>query len=177
MRKPIAIPAGALALTSAPLSIEVLAQAPVAALAVPFVTEQPASEWLARVFLGAPVQNAAGERVGEIDDLVFDRSGRISTVVLGVGGFLGMGEKNVGVPFSALTYSSGQSGVRVIRIALSKEELKQAPAFKAIEKTRLDVVKDKAADIGHKTADKAVELKDQAAKKIDDMTKSAPVKQ
>ena len=128
------------------------------------------------MFLGAYVQNASGERIGDINDLVFDRSGRISTVVLGVGGLLGMGEKSVGVPFSALSYTVGKDGARVIVVALSKDDLKLAPNFTAIEKTTMDTVKDKAADLGHKTVDKAVELKDQAVKKIDDM-KSAPVKQ
>ena len=167
---------GALALMTPTLSLQALAQAPKPASAIQFVTEQPASEWLARVFLGADVQNALGERVGDINDLVFDRSGRISTVVLGVGGFLSMGEKNVGVPYSALTYGIGKDGARIITVALSKDALKLAPVFKATEKTTMDTVKDKAADIGHKTVDKAVELKDQAVKKIDDM-KSAPVKQ
>ena len=96
---------------------------------------------------------------------------------MGVGGFLGMGEKNVAVPFSALTYGVGKENARTIIVALTKDALQQAPLFKATEKTTLDTVKDKAADIGQKTVDKAVELKDQATKKIDDMRKPAPVKQ
>ncbi len=141
-----------------------------------FVTEQPSGERLARVFLGTDVQNAAGERVGDVNDLLFDASGRITTVVLGVGGFLGMGEKTVGVPFSDCTYGVDKDGARIIAIALGKDALMQAPAFHATEKTILDSVKDKAADLGHRTADKAAELKDQAARKILDMTKSIPTK-
>jgi sporulation protein YlmC with PRC-barrel domain len=169
--------ASAFALLAPLLPLQVLAQAPNPAAAVNFITEQPPSEWLARVFLGADVQNASGERVGDINDLVFDRSGRISTVVLGVGGFLGIGEKSVAIPFGALTYNTDKDGARIIVVALSKDALNLAPAFKATEKTTLDTVKDKAAVIGHKSMDKAIELKDQAAKKIDDMTKSGPVKQ
>lgn len=176
MKPNVMILVGALALMAPALSPQVLAQAANPAVAIVFTTEQPATEWLARVFIGADVQNASGENVGDIRDLMFDRTGRISTVVIGVGGFLGVGEKHVAVPFSALTYTVNKDGARVISIALSKDELKQAPAFKATEKTTMDTVKDKAADMGHKTMDKAVELKDQAAKKIDDM-KSAPVKQ
>ena len=112
------------------------------AATVQFVTEQPASEWLARVFLGAVVQNSSGETIGDVNDLVFDRSGHISTVVLGVGGFLGMGEKVVAVPYSALTFNAGKDGARIIVVPLNKESLEQAPAFKAIEKTTLDSVKD-----------------------------------
>ena len=166
MKSQISIIAGALALMTAPLSIHANAQVPKPAAAMAFVVDQPPAEWLARVFLGADVQNAAGEKIGDINDLVFDRSGRISTVVLGVGGFLGMGEKHVAVPFTALTYSSGKDGARIIVVALSKDALRLAPAFKAIEKTTMDTV-----------MDKAVEMKNQAARKIDDMTKTAPVKQ
>ena len=159
-----------------PLSLQVLAQAPKPAAAMQFVTEQPASEWLARVFLGADVQNASGERVGDINDLVFDRTGRISTVVLGVGGFLGMGEKNVGVPFSALTYTSARRRPRHRR----RPEQGRSETGAGLQGDREDHDghrKGQGGRMGHKTVDKAVELKDQAAKKIDDMTKPAPVKQ
>jgi sporulation protein YlmC with PRC-barrel domain len=144
-----------------------------ATAAIPFITTQPAAQSLARVFLGAVVKNPGGETVGDVNDLIFDSTGKISTVVLGVGGFLGMGEKNVGVPFTALTMSAGADGVRMIVVPLSKEALKAAPVFMATEKTTMDTMRDKAADLGHKTADKANELKDQAAKKIDDLTKPA----
>lgn len=170
--------AGAMALVAAaPLGQALAQKADLATTAPKFVTQQPVNEWLARVFLGQAVQNTAGETVGDVNDLVFDRKGQIRTVVIGVGGFLSMGEKSVGVPFDALTFNVGTSGQRVIVVALSKDDLAKAPDFKAIEKTTFDRVKDKAADLGNKAADKAVELKDQAAQKIDDMKKSDPVKQ
>jgi PRC-barrel domain len=139
--------------------------------AMQFFTEQPTGERLARVFLGNDVQNAVGERVGDIHDFLFDDTGRITLVVLGVGGFLGIGEKIVAVPFSACTFGFDHGGARIISIELGKDALMQAPAFNATEKTILDSVKDKAADLGHKTADKAAELREQAARKILDMTK------
>jgi PRC-barrel domain len=167
------IMAGALALaTGSPA----WAQAAKPVSTAQFVTAQPAGEWLARVFLGAIVQNDAGETVGDINDLVFSPAGHISTVVLGVGGFLGMGEKDVAIPYGALSFKAGKDGGRVIVVALSKEALKLAPSFKATEKTTYDKVKDKAVDMGQKTVEKAVELKDQAAQKIEDMKKAEPVK-
>lgn len=152
------------------------AHAQVQSGALQFITQQPANEWLARVFLGALVQNTTGENVGDINDLIFDPSGRITTVVIGVGGFLGMGEKDVAVPYGSLTFKADKDGARVIVVPATKEALLAAPTFKAIEKTTYDKVKDKAVDLGNKTVEKAVELKDEAAKKIDDMTKSAPAK-
>jgi sporulation protein YlmC with PRC-barrel domain len=169
--------AGALAL-AAPFACQAFAQsAATPGVIVPFVSQQPTDEWLARVFIGQPVHNAAGEAIGDINDLVFNRKGQISTVVIGVGGFLSIGEKGVGIPYGALTFNVGKTGERVIVVALSKQDLTQAPAFKATEKTTLDKVKDKAADLSHKTVDKAVEIKDQAAQKIEDMKKTEPKKQ
>lgn len=71
-----------------------------------FITKQPAGESLARVFLGASVQNGAGETIGDVHDIMFDRDGRITTVLLGVGGFIGLGEKIVAVPFSNISVTA-----------------------------------------------------------------------
>ena len=170
--------AGAMALAAAGPFGQALAQtASTSAAVTKLIIQQPDNEWLARVFIGQAVHNAAGETVGDINDLVFSHKGQISIVVIGVGGFLSMGEKSVGIPFDALTLNVGKNGERVIVVALSKETLVKAPEFKASEKTTFDKVKDKASDLGHKAADKAVELKDQAAKKIDDMKKGEPTKQ
>lgn len=173
MKKVMMLLAGVSALTACALTTSTSAEA---TNAIKFVTEQPASEWRARLFVGAAVQNGQGEIVGNVNDLVFDRSGRISTVVLGVGGFLGMGEKNVGVPYSALTFKPGKDDARIIVVELSKDVLKAAPTYVTTEKTTMDAVKDKAAELGTKASDKAIELKDQAVKKVDDMSNDEPKK-
>jgi sporulation protein YlmC with PRC-barrel domain len=178
MRRQIMSLAGALALAAAPLAGQALAQAGGTSGAnLPFVTQQSANEFLARVFIGQAVHNTAGEMLGDVNDLAFDRKGQISTVVIGVGGFLSIGEKSVGVPFSALTFRVGKDGERVVTVPLTKQDLTKAPAFKATDKTTFDRVKEQATDLGQKAADKAVELKDQAAHKIEDMRKSEPIKQ
>ena len=149
---------------------QVLAQASGSSAASPaFVTQQPANEWRAELFIGEAVLNTAGEPIGDISDLIFDRAGRISTAVIGVGGFLGVGEKEIGVPFATLTFDVGKNGERVIVAALSKEDLAAAPKFKATEETTFDRVKNKAVDLGNKARDEAVDLKDRALKKVDDM--------
>jgi len=149
---------------------QVLAQASGSSGASPaYVTQQPANEWRAGVFIGEAVHNTAGETVGDINDLVFDRAGQISTAVIAVGGFLGVGEKWIGVPFTTLTFDVGKNGERVIVVALSKEDLATAPKFKTTEETTFDRVKNKAVDLGNKARDEAVDLKDRALKKVDDM--------
>lgn len=172
LRIAIALTLGASFMT---LTSPIAAQTPTPASTIEFVTVQPANQSLARVFLGANVINAEGQTVGDINDLMFDSAGTIRTVVIGVGGFLGMGEKIIAVPYGALTIGAGTDGARTITLKASKDSLQLAPTFTAIEKTTMDAVRDKAVELGHKTADRANELKIQAAKKIDEMTKGQPI--
>ena len=167
--------AGSLALAAASFPTVVPAQT-TAVPAVAFITQQPANEWLAGVFIGAKVKNDAGDTVGDIYDLLFSPQGQINTVVLGVGGFLGMGERTVAVPYSTLSFKVGPKGERIIIVPLSKENLVKAPDFKATERTTFQKAEDKAVDLGQKTVDKAVELKDKAAAKIEEMKKVEPAK-
>jgi sporulation protein YlmC with PRC-barrel domain len=51
---------------------------------------------------GTRVYGASNESIGDISDLVVDRDGRLAAVIVGVGGFLGIGQKDVAVPFEAL---------------------------------------------------------------------------
>ena len=92
-----------------------------------FVTVQPAGKWLVSLFIGQRVTNNAGEHVGDINDLLFDKSGQISTVVIGVGGFLGIGEKDVAVPFGSLLITADPNGKRVLSLPFSKDRLQAAP--------------------------------------------------
>src|SRR5262245_63478594 len=100
-----------------------------------FVTLQPPGQWLASQFIGQPVTNSAGETIGNVSDLLFDKSGRIVNVVIGVGGILGIGEKSVAVPVTALSVTADADGKRIVKIPLSKDQLKAAPDFKATENT------------------------------------------
>ena len=136
-----------------------------------FATEQSRSEWSAQIFLGDNVVNDAGETIGNVNDLLFDSSGRISTAVIGVGGVLGIGEKTVAVPFSSLSFSTTPEGERVVKLPVTKEALNTAPDFKLIEKSTLTKAQEKATEMGKKAMDKAGELKDEAVKKIDEMRK------
>lgn len=134
-----------------------------------FVTVQPAGQHLVSHLIGQPVTNETNETIGDINDVLFDSSGRLVTVVIGVGGFLGIGEKDVAIAYSALELSTGADGKRVARVALSKETLQSAPEFKATEKTVFMRAKEQATEMGRKAADEARELKDRAARKIEDM--------
>lgn len=62
-------------------------------------------DWRASKVVGLKVYNEANESVGSINDMLMDKSGNIKLVVLGVGGFLGMGEHLVAVPFDKVKFS------------------------------------------------------------------------
>ena len=75
--------------------------------------------------LGKDVYNEAGEKVGDINDLIVAPSRAISYAIVGVGGFLGVGEHNVAVPVSKLKQQMG----KIVLSGATKEALKAAPKF------------------------------------------------
>ena len=61
-------------------------------------------EWRASKVIGVNVYNEANEKIGDINELILDKSGKVANVILGVGGFLGMGEHYVAVDFDKLKW-------------------------------------------------------------------------
>jgi sporulation protein YlmC with PRC-barrel domain len=61
-------------------------------------------EWRASKLVGVNVYNEANEKIGDINDVLLDKSGKAANVVLGVGGFLGMGEHYVAVAYDKLKW-------------------------------------------------------------------------
>ena len=101
-----------------------------------FITSQGADQWLFTKFRGSDVLGPDNARIGSVNDLLFDGTGKIIGVVVGVGGFLGIGAKNVAIDTSALNAvpadSAGNandpSNVKV-KVAWTKDQLKDAPDF------------------------------------------------
>jgi sporulation protein YlmC with PRC-barrel domain len=62
------------------------------------------STWRGSKVVGLNVYNDKNESIGSINDLLIDKSGNIKAVVLGVGGFLGMGEHLVAIPFDKIKF-------------------------------------------------------------------------
>ncbi len=69
-----------------------------------FDARQRATQWRAPRLIGVEVDDADGRPVGKVEDLLMTHEGVIQTVVIGVGGFLGLGAKPVAVPFTALQW-------------------------------------------------------------------------
>src|SRR5215218_5248027 len=61
-------------------------------------------EWRGSKLTGLTVYNNNDERVGDINELIIGKDGKIESVVLGVGGFLGMGEHDVALPFGQVKF-------------------------------------------------------------------------
>ena len=69
-----------------------------------FLKRQSLTQWRAPLLIGVSVYDADGRLVGKIKDLLMSHEGVAAAVVIGVGGFLGFGAKDVAVPFAALQW-------------------------------------------------------------------------
>ena len=92
---------------------------------------QHATDWRGSKLIGATVYGPDNASIGNINDVLIGNDGKIRAVVIGVGGFLGVGEKNVAVPLDALNISRkpDSSSIDKITVSYSKDELKSAPTF------------------------------------------------
>lgn len=94
-----------------------------------FIGAQDREQWLATNLIGKKVSGAGDENLGEVNDVLMDRNGNVIGAVIGVGGFLGVGEKDVAVPFNNLELVRNNDGDKLI-LRKTKDELKSAPEFK-----------------------------------------------
>ena len=97
---------------------------------IKYVTRQTANDWTAEALIGRTVENAQGDSLGDINNVIINEKGDVVAVVIGVGGFLGMGEKNVGVPFDALDFRTdvAEKGAADTKDEKSAEERKDERA-------------------------------------------------
>lgn len=70
-----------------------------------FQSQEASDTWRASKLTGVPVFGPNNDRVGDINDVLMDHDGRATAVIIGVGGFLGLGEKNVSVPFADVKFT------------------------------------------------------------------------
>ena len=103
----------------------------VSAMATPILAAdnmQTADEFRTSKLVGSKVYNNANENIGSIEDIVLKADGSLDEVVLSVGGFLGIGDKYVAVPFSNLKITRDGSGVKIVTDG-TKETLKAQPEY------------------------------------------------
>lgn len=113
--------------------------APPATLQAPvsnYVTTHSPNQSLASGIVNQNVYDPKDEKIGEVNDLLLDRSsGAVLAAVIGVGGFLGIGEKNIAVPFQNIKVTKKDDRERLV-LNTTKDELKTAPEFKVVTPAR-----------------------------------------
>jgi sporulation protein YlmC with PRC-barrel domain len=91
---------------------------------------------LASKVTGTSVYNTAGEKIGEVEDIILDKtSDRVLYAALGFGGLLGIGEKYAPVPWSVLDYQPNKGGYVV---PLTTDTIKNAPTYRLEDLTKDD---------------------------------------
>jgi hypothetical protein len=101
------------------------------------IAGQTPDQWLASTFKGTTVLGPDDAKVGAVDDLLFDRTGSIKAVIIGVGGFLGIGARQIGLSLSSFEVVVGKDGAAdQLKISMSKDQLAAAPEFKPYEPPR-----------------------------------------
>lgn len=102
-----------------------------------FVASQKPDQWLATKFKGTDVVGADNQKIGDVSDILFDKTGKIDAFVVSVGGFLGMGSKEVALAPSSFDVIPGENGsADKLKLAATKDELKNAQTFARYEPPR-----------------------------------------
>ncbi len=99
---------------------------------------------LSNDFVGASVYSPNDEAVGDINDMIINLDGTVQGVVVGVGGFLGIGEKDVAVKMSAISVTLMKDGNVRLVLNSTKQELEAAPAFKSVAEQKVEEETEKA---------------------------------
>jgi hypothetical protein len=102
-----------------------------------FVTKQTSDQWLASKFKGTDVIGADDKKIGDVSDILFDKDKKILAYIVGVGGFLGIGAKDVALdPASFQSVPGKDASDFKLRLSMTKDELKAAPAFEPYQAPR-----------------------------------------
>ena len=97
-----------------------------------FVNSQRQDQFLASKFKGTDVIGTDGQKIGDVSDILFDKTGKIEAFVLRVGGFLGIGAKDVALAPNAFEVVPGDKSKNEsdkLKLAMTKDDLKQAANF------------------------------------------------
>src|ERR1700716_238766 len=89
----------------------------------------------ASALLGTKVRNANKESIGKINEIYVDKDSKITVVIISVGGFLGVGSKDVGVKWSDLTFGQEDTSV-VLTTSLTQDALMALPDYTKTERRK-----------------------------------------
>ena len=93
-----------------------------------FIQMQAQDDWLASRMIGSTIYGSGDETLGDINDIVIASNGQIKAVVIGVGGFLGIGEHKVAIAWNDLRFDTNRD---VAVVSMTKEQLRAMPEYRA----------------------------------------------
>ncbi|MEC9247216.1 MAG: PRC-barrel domain-containing protein [Pseudomonadota bacterium] len=91
--------------------------------------EMPANEIRTEQLTGTTVYGANEENIGEIGDVIISQDGKVDAIIVDVGGFLGVGEKEVAIGMDNLAFMTDGNGSLYLYTEFTQEELEQQPAY------------------------------------------------
>src|SRR4051794_2294016 len=118
--------------TPAPAATTPMAADTTATGSAKFVNSQRQDQYLASKFKGTDVIGSDDKKIGDVSDILFDKDGKIEAYVVGVGGFLGIGSKDVALAPAAFQVVPGDKSKNEsdkLRLSMTQDELKQAANF------------------------------------------------
>ena len=107
--------------------------------ASPFLVKQDQSELLAANLIGQTVLDASNESIGEVTDLITDKDGKILAVLVGAGGFLGIGQKDLAIRFQDIKVSRDENDDLIVKADVTKEMVAQAPDYQTLDEQQMIV--------------------------------------
>lgn len=107
-----------------------------ATAAASFIGEQQDGNWLTSSLIGLEVTNPEGETLGKVAALEIGPDGQVVSVVIEAGGFLGMGARQVAVPYEAVQHVTVTPGEHQLILAATAEDLESAPDFVTLVQKR-----------------------------------------
>ena len=110
---------------------------PSAAGKADFVAKQSSEQHLASKFNGTDVIGTDDKKIGDVSDVLFDKDHKVIAFIVGVGGFLGIGQKDVAIaPASFKAVPGKDPSDMKLQLSMTKDELKAAPTFERYQPPR-----------------------------------------
>lgn len=103
-----------------------------------FASQQETDQLLASNLIGADVKDANGDSLGSVSDLVLTNDGSVQSIIIGVGGFLGIGTKDVAVAYDEVQSTTAADGSIQLSLNVTKDQLNSAPDFKTLDDQNKD---------------------------------------
>jgi hypothetical protein len=109
------------------------APAPAASSTSQAVPAQSADEWLASKLKGTAVIGSDDQKIGDISDILFDKMGHVKAFIVGVGGVLGIGARQVALDMNAFQQMPAIEGKpEQFKLSMTTDQLKQMAEFKPL---------------------------------------------